>query len=719
MSGSTETRQTESVPVDWFEQYLHRTISLLGAETVEALRGKTVAVSGCGGHGGAAAITLARMGVEGFVLADPNAFDEPDINRQWAANRTTLGRNKAQVYAEVLSTINPGVRVRVHDEGVTAANLSVFLDGADYLVDCLDIAVPVSLRTALFREAQGRGIHAATGANLGFGGMIAAASPDGVPLEVLSGIEDDATQNGAIPPLFHRLFVPRYLHRIEQSLHLHRVPSVAIAPALLGALLATECVATLLGATLDGWRPPVCLPRLLLVDLLRMSYRVVHLDELRTRPAQAAPDPSAPRAALGLPDPARRSHLIQAGWNANLVPEDGVAVDLATDSWAEIGVAGGPAPEPVQGLAAAEDLLRGLYGYEHTVPVFRGRFAEALLARTLAGRPGIVVTNSLFPTTRFHLESAGLRLLDLSCPQSRDRTSLYPFKGNLDLDALDALLAGPQGSQPVAVYLELCVNAIGGHPVSLAHLDALRERLAARGIPLGLDATRAYENAALLLEREPGLAGRSLAAVVRGLCDRSDFCAASATKDFGTPIGGFVATRDRAQGTALRDLALAHGDGLDPQGRRTLAQALADYGVWNDRCQDRVRQVQGLWGRLLALGVPLECPAGGHGIFVDARAMLPHLPPDRFPAQSLANALYLRGGVRGAPGLSSPHQAESGIELLRLAVPIGRYSDTELDAVVEAFAALLPEAAGIGGLALSHAPPGVSGALVAAYEPWA
>lgn len=368
-----------------------------------------------------------------------------------------------------------------------------------------------------------------------------------------------------------------------------------------------EAVAALLGAALPGWRPPVTLPRLLLVDLLRMTYRVLDLDELAPKTAQPAapvgpvapvtqgPDPTQPAASARA---ARRAQLAQVGYNTNLLPDGAVALDLITDSWAEIPLPAAAPPAAGETVPEVADLLRGLYGYRYLVPVFRGRFAEALLARSLAGRPGIVVSNGLFPSTRFHL------------------------------------------------------------------------------------------------------------------C-----CAASCTKDFQTPLGGFAATRTGVHATALRDLALAHGDGLSAAGRAVLARSLARYAHWNQCGSERAGQVQRLWAQLRDLGVPLVGPAAGHGLFVDAGALLPHLSADRHPAQALANALFLAAGVRGAVNFSTPRQVQAGVQLLRLAVPLARYSDAQLAVLVAAFRDLTRDPAGIPGLSKTYRPPGAIGDYAASYEP--
>ncbi len=702
---------------DYFHQYLHRTIMLLGRPAVDTLRGKTVAIAGCGGHGGAAALTLARMGVGGFILSDPKPFDEPDINRQWGASRQTLGQNKARVYGELLKTINPDVSVRLVEDGVTDQNVDTFLDQADFLVDCLDVAVPGALRARMFAAARTRSIYAATGANLGFGGVVATAAPDGPSMELLGVIEDEATRDSRLPPCFREVFVPEYLDKIEEALKFHRVPSVAVAPALLGTLLSVEAVLALLGDTIPGWRPPICLPHFLLVDLVRMNYRIVHVDECVAKSAPAVKRSETVTIAASVGD--RRSLLSQSGYNTNLLPDHAVELDLLTDSWNEIGLADDCAVEsPTEPpVAPPEEFLRGLFGYRHFVPVFRGRFAEALLARALAGSGGLVVSNGLFPTTRFHLESNGFTVLELRAPESYDLQGDEPFKGNIDLDGLRKLLAGPTAAQVKAVYVELCANASGGHPVSAANLRAVRELTRPRGILLLLDPTRAFENAALIQQREPGYADQSLAGIVRELCSYSDAGAASCAKDFKCTVGGFVATSSDELFTGFRDLTLAFGDGLTGGSRAALARAVALFPVWNRCSSERVAQVARLWEALHKLSVPVVAPAGGQGVYVDVRALLPHIPVEQFPTQALANELFVASGVRAAANLASPEQQRRGIQLLRLAVPIDRYSDEDLKRVVTGFKDVMANREQIRGLVRRSGPAGAGGEFEARYSP--
>lgn len=698
---NSDQTANSAVNDDYFRHFLNRTMMLLGEEAVQTLRKKTVAVAGCGGQGGAASLTLARMGVEGFVLADPKPFDEPDINRQWAAARSTLGRNKAEVYSEMLQDINPGVRLRVFQMGITEENVEDFLEGVDLLVDCLDISVSGALRKQLFASATAKGMHIFTGAMLGFGGMVAGSYPGGVSLEVLAGVEDNAIGGSSLPHVIWDIFVPDHLDRLEQSLPIRRAPSVAISPGLLAMILSVESMLALLGNTIPGWRPPLCLPHLLFVDLLRMRFQVIHIDDLKLQRPPAKEENSGVsiettmHPSVNAPDRRRGSVLRAFGYNTNLLPHAAVDLDLLTDSWSEIPAGKGATMESDDSNGSPEQVLQGYYGYPYVAPVFRGRFAESILCRALSGKGEVALTNALFPTTRFHLESNGFEVREMGRADACDPRSDFPFKGELDLTRLQASIAND--ANIALIYVELCVNAIGGHPVSIAHLSKVRDIAALRGVPVILDACRAFENAVLIREREPGYGGHSLSNIVRELCGLSFAAAASTTKDFHCHRGGFIATHDEQFFRKINDLLLASGDGLDDLSREHLVRSLSGNPESDAGPLGRVHQVRLLWDELRQIGVPVVAPAGGHAVFVNAQAMLPHIPPDHFPAQTLANELFLEGGVRGTAECVSGHGGADS-QLLRLAVPVGIFGADErkrLKVSFEVIAARCPQIVGL------------------------
>lgn len=700
---------------DFRQEFLHRTIKLLGENNVAGLRNKRVAIAGCGGVGGAVAITLARAGVGKFTLADPGLFDPPDINRQWAANTDSLGKNKADVYRDVLKSINPAVEITSFPEGITDANPESFMEGADILIDCLDLAVPGELRARVFRAARARGIYCISSPVLGFGTVTLIASPDGIPMEaILGGMVEDASESSSLPPGLRKFFVPELLDRTAVMLKEHRVPSISVSVTLATAICSAESLVLLLGTSFPGWRPPACLPYVHVSEPLTNTSKIVHVSELTTPPQESGRAETSVVSAAKSDRTERARNLSQAANNLMLINPAAVSMDLHSDSWSEISrnpeTPLPPAPPGVQ----VETLLHSLYGYRYNLPVFRGRFAEGLLARVLLPKGGTVLTNALFPTTRFHLESSGAVLHELQIPEAYDAASEHPFKGNLDLEAVKRKL---QEGPVSAVYVELCVNATGGHPVSLAHLRALRELTASHRVPLVLDACRAYENAILLREREAELADRSLTDIVVAMCACSDACATSLTKDFPCRKGAFIGVNHEAMFVHLRDMVkLAYGDGLTGADRDHLATALSVPPESAAGAAGRVARAGVLWKQLKSAGVPVVAPAGGHGVLVDVTALLPHLPSNQFPAEALANALYLECGMRCAPGMSTPEQLRRGQLLVRLAVPIDQYQQASFDEVVNAFVRIKEHADTISGLERVDTEPGLLGQYLARYK---
>jgi tyrosine phenol-lyase len=706
---------------EYFNAFLNRTILLLGEQAVQALRTRTVGIAGCGGVGAASAVTLARMGVGGFVLADPGVFDEPDINRQWGATVNVLGRNKAEVYEEILRSINPSVRVRTLPErGIADDTVEAFVNDVDLLIDCLDIAVANDLRMTMFRMARSKGIYAISAPVLGFGTVVVVGSPDGMPMEAVFGAYvESAAENARIPKGLWSIFVPEHLAVSERHMVHHKVPSIAISPVLASSLVCTESALVLLGATFEGWRPPICLPQVLVVEPLTQQYRIMDIRELAERPSTSsvAADPSAASCRVDRSTEDRHRLLSQVGFNAALLPHDGVAVDLLTDSWSEIpwsAEADTPARTAAQPHARPETLLQGMFGYRYVTPVFRGRFAEALLAKA-AIRPGwTVATNALFPSTRFHLEASGARLIELGVSETGEAGGDGLFPGNLNCALLgDAIEAG----EVDAVYVELCVNASGGHPVSVRNLRDIRLLTAPRGIPIFLDATRAFENAVHVRERESDFAEKGLVETVRELCALSDGCAASLTKDFKSPLGAFIGVNDENLFVKVRDLAvLAYGTGLSDEGLKTLARALRTPDETRG-APARVALARRLWERLRGIGVPMVEPAGGHGVFIDVAAFLPHVRAQDYPGHALAGALFIEGGVRAAPNMISPEQTRRGVRMLRLAIPVESYGERDIDTITNAFVRVMARRHSIGGLKRVGGPPGMLGEFAAQFRP--
>jgi len=264
----------------YFYDFLNRCIPLLTEEGINKLRLSTVAIAGCGGAGGASAITLARMGMGNFKLADPGLFDEPDTNRQWACNVSNLGRNKTDSYEEMLLNINPGIKVKKYSEGLTEQNLTDFLEGADLLIDCLDIAVSVQLRLKMYQQGRKNGIYCLVAPILSFGTMFFCASPDGMPMDRVVELIDEGGNKSKFPPILREVFMPEHLDIIESRIATHKIPSVAVSSILAASVLATESTMILLGKIIPGARKPLCLPKVLAMDLFRLSFYVVDIGSI-------------------------------------------------------------------------------------------------------------------------------------------------------------------------------------------------------------------------------------------------------------------------------------------------------------------------------------------------------------------------------------------------------------------------------------------------------
>jgi len=279
-----------------------RTRRLVGAAALERLRDSCVLVAGCGGVGGATAVLLARMGVGRFILADPGRFDPPDVNRQWAADETAMGENKAGQYAKLLKLIDPEMEVDAVPEGVTWANLEGLVEPAGAVVDGLDYSVGLDLRSALFARSRARGAYCVSTPAIGFGTLVAASSPGGEPMDSFVSLLALVGERG-LPPAMGRFFAAPTLAAMNRELPRGKVPSIAVGPALCGAYAATEVFLALAAAAEPGWRAPLCLPRVLVLDALGATHQVVDIEELHAAmggPASpGSPAPDAPPARPG------------------------------------------------------------------------------------------------------------------------------------------------------------------------------------------------------------------------------------------------------------------------------------------------------------------------------------------------------------------------------------------------------------------------------------
>ena len=404
----------------------------------------------------------------------------------------------------------------------------------------------------------------------------------------------------------------------------------------------------------------------------------------------------------------RASRARAAGYNTFLLRSEDVYIDLLTDSGTsalsqEQRAAmelGDEAYAGSRSFFRLEAAVREVYGYRHLIPTHQGRGAEHLLAQVLVEPGQLVPSNLYFTTSRVHVELAGGIWVDVAVPEATDPGASLPFKGNIDLDALEQVLAAA-GSDGVAyVRQEACVNMVGGQPFSVENLAEVHRLARKHGVPLILDATRISENAVFVKDREPGWARWPLPGIIRAIADLSDGAIFSSKKDHFVPIGGFLAVNDDGLAERARELVVVyegfpHYGGIAGHDMEALAQGIRES---TDEATVRhyVSQAAYLGGLLEEAGVPIVVPVGAHGVFLDAKRFLPHVPQEQFPAQALAAAIYLAGGVRSMERgiVSGQHGDEpyDGLELVRLTLPRRVYTQEHLAYVAEVIAGVFERA---------------------------
>ena len=431
----------------------------------------------------------------------------------------------------------------------------------------------------------------------------------------------------------------------------------------------------------------------------------------------------------------RMAAVETAGWNLFALHAEDVLIDLLTDSgtgamsrdqWAAIqhgdeSYAGSPS------WFAFLEAVTELWPFRHVIPTHQGRAAEKILFSVIGGPGKVIPNNTHFDTTRANIEATGAEAVDLVIAEGRDPAALHPFKGNVDIDALEALLASRSADVPV-VFVTVTNNSGGGQPVSLANLRAVRTVCDRYAKPLFLDACRFAENAWFIKTREPGQAARSIPDIVRDMAALADGMTMSAKKDGLANIGGWLAMDDDALAETCRNLLiLTEGfptyGGLAGRDLEAIAQGLREV-VQDDYLHYRIRSTAYLGEALDAVGVPLVKPFGGHAIYLDARALLPQIPSLAYPGQALAVALYVEGGIRGCEigtvmfgrhpdGSESP----AAMDLVRLAIPRRTYTQSHIDYVIEVVSAVAAHATDLRGYRIVEPQPSALRHFTARFEP--
>lgn len=420
----------------------------------------------------------------------------------------------------------------------------------------------------------------------------------------------------------------------------------------------------------------------------------------------------------------REAALAEAGYNTFLLRSRDVYIDLLTDSgtsamsdrqWAGM-MLGDEAYAGSENYYRLEEAVQQHYGYKYLVPTHQGRGAEHLISRC-AIKPGQYVPgNMYFTTTRLHQELAGGIFVDVIGDVAHDPTDRSPFKGDIDIAKLDALLA-EHGAEKIAyISLAATVNMAGGQPVSMANVKALRQWCDAHGVKLYLDATRAVENAYFIQEREPGYGTRSVAQILHEFCSYTDGAWMSAKKDSLVNIGGWVAVNEWELFEEMRNLVVVF-EGLHTYGglagRDMEAMAIGiKESVQDEYIRARVGQVRYLGQLLEDWGIPMMEPIGGHAIFLDAKRFYPQLAQEEFPAQTLAAELYLDSGIRAMERgiVSAGRDPKTGdhhrpkLELTRLTIPRRVYTQAHMDVVAESVKAVFDARERVKGLRMVYEP---------------
>jgi tryptophanase len=426
--------------------------------------------------------------------------------------------------------------------------------------------------------------------------------------------------------------------------------------------------------------------------------------------------------------------LEAAGNNVFLLHAEDVLIDLLTDSgtgamsasqWGAL-LQGDESYAGSRSFYRFRDVVQDLTGFRHVIPTHQGRAAERILFHSVL-RPGDVVpNNNHFDTTRANVEVEHAEARDLVVPEGRVPSAIHPFKGNVDLAALERLLAD-EGERVPLVMVTVTNNTGGGQPVSLENLRGVRALCDRYGKPFFLDACRFAENAYFVKTREDGHADRAPKAIAQEMFSLADGCTMSAKKDGLANIGGFLALNDDTWAERCRNLLiLTEGfptyGGLAGYDLEAVARGLEEV-VEEPYLRYRIRSTEYLHERLVAAGVPLIRPAGGHAVYIDARALLPHIPPLQYPGIAFANALYVEAGIRGVEigtvmfgcqpdGSEQP----AAMDLVRLAIPRRVYTQSHVDYVAEAVIAVAGMKERLRGLRIVRA-PAVLRHFTAVFEP--
>jgi tryptophanase len=415
---------------------------------------------------------------------------------------------------------------------------------------------------------------------------------------------------------------------------------------------------------------------------------------------------------------AEREALLQhADYNLFLLPASDVLIDLLTDSgtgamsthqWAAV-MEGDESYAGSKSFDRFRDSVRDIFGYRHVIPTHQGRAAERILFGVACKKGDIVPNNTHFDTTRANVEFVGAEAVDLLIPEGKDPASKHPFKGNMDIAALEGLIARVGRERIPLVMLTVTNNSGGGQPVSIENIRQVSAICHHHGIPLYFDACRFAENAYFIKLRESGYASKTPKEIARTMFGYGDGCTMSAKKDGMANIGGFLCTNNDFLAQQEKDLLiLTEGyptyGGLAGRDLEAIAVGVEE-ALEEDYLRYRIASTAYLGNHVSEQGVPIVEPPGGHAIYLDARAFLPHIPPAQFPGVALAAEIYLEGGIRSVEIGTLMFGAAAQMDLVRLAIPRRVYTQSHIDYVVEIILEVWKKRDRIRGLKLKYEAP--------------
>lgn len=415
---------------------------------------------------------------------------------------------------------------------------------------------------------------------------------------------------------------------------------------------------------------------------------------------------------------AQREQMLRAAhYNLFLLAADDVLIDLLTDSgtgamsthqWAGI-MEGDESYAGSRSFVRFKHSVQEIFGFKHVIPTHQGRAAERILFHVMCKKGDVVPNNTHFDTTRANVEFVGAEAVDLLMPEARQPEAILPFKGNMNVEALEALIAHVGRERIPLVMLTVTNNSGGGQPVSMANARAVSDVCHKHGIPLYFDACRFAENAYFIKLRERGYADKTPKEIAQEMFSLGDGCTMSAKKDGMANIGGFLCTNDELLARQEENLLiLTEGyptyGGLAGRDLEAIAVGLQE-SLHEDYLRYRIASTAYLGNHLSDHGVPIVLPPGGHAVYIDAKAFLPHVPTDQFPGVALAAELYLEGGIRSVEIGSLMFGGAAQMELVRLAIPRRVYTQSHIDYVVEIIQRVWDQRTKIRGMRLTYEAP--------------